>query len=603
MEIQTRDLSNKVSLLPDLPGVYLMKDAAGEIIYIGKASSLKKRVSSYFQKSDLDTKTRVLVRNIADFEYIVTDSEIEALLLESSLIKKHKPKFNVRLKDDKRYPYIAITLSEEYPRVIFTRKVLDNGNRYFGPYTDARAARKNISTINATFKLRTCTKNLPLKPHVRPCLNYQMGRCTGVCMGKMTREDYLKIVDTAGEFLEGRIDPVISGLNDLMGGYAGRLEYEKAAQVRDIISDIHKISESQNVFSPVGTDQDYIGMTIENREAVLVLFEFRGGALLGRKIFIFENVEYSQPSGIVQTFIIDYYRKAEVPLRIIIPFEIEDRETLTGYLTGLSSKKVSITTPKTADDNAVSSMIRKNIAMIIADRASSRQFSNKEKGLSELKTRLGMEEEPRIIECFDISNIMGRLAVASMVRFADGIPDKKNYRRYRIRAFGEANDPGMIHEAVSRRLQYLVNEGMELPDLVVIDGGKTQLTRAMEARDALGPGIRFISLAKRFEEIYFDPEAEPLRLPETSPALQIIQNLRDEAHRFAVTYHRLLRGKEASRSLLDEIPGIGEKSKRIILSHLKEPAKLPGMPLEDLEAIPGLGKSRALAIYGHFHPK
>jgi excinuclease ABC subunit C len=601
MGTSRQELHSRSASFPDLPGVYLMKDARGEIIYVGKASSLKKRVASYFQKNGADAKTRVLVKSIADLEYIVTDSEIEALLLESSLIKKHKPRYNVRLKDDKRYPYIAITLNEAFPRVIFTRSLVNNGNRYFGPYTDARAARKLVSMISNTFKLKTCTREIPLKNHERSCLNYQMNRCTGVCRGEMSRDDYLLIVQSAGRFLEGHVDPVIEDLQNLMARYAGGFEYEKAARVRDMIEDIHKITESQKVFTPIGADQDFVGIALRRNEALLLLFEFRSGVLLGRKVFVFENTTYSSAREIVQVFLVDYYQRAEVPGRIVVPLEIEDRKTIAGYLTSHSSHKVSLSAARTVGEKATMGMVNKNIDILVAEREARREHGDRERGLLELKGLLGMKDSPEVMECFDVSNIQGRFAVASMVRFKGGLPDKKNYRRYRIRAYDAPNDPGMIHEVVGRRLQYLLNEGHEPPDLVVIDGGKPQLSRAIEARDTLKVRTRIIALAKQLEEIHVDSGTGPLRLEESSAALKIIQHLRDEAHRFAVGYHRKLRDAHMQRSILDSIPKVGERTKKLLLRHLKEPGRIGEIPLEELESIPGLGKKTAARIYGFFH--
>ncbi|TAL37084.1 MAG: excinuclease ABC subunit UvrC [Spirochaetes bacterium] len=595
------DIPAKLASLPDLPGVYIMKDASGLIIYVGKASSLKKRVSSYFQKGDHDVKTRVLVKNIDDLEYIVTDSEIEALLLESALIKKHKPKYNIRLKDDKRYPYIAVTLSEEYPRVVFTRRIARNGNRYFGPYTDARAARGLIGMLNTTFKLKTCAKPIPLPPGERPCLNFQMKRCSGLCVGRIDRDDYLKIIDGAIGFLEGNVDPTIGKLSVLMQEYAHTMQYEKAAGLRDIIADIRALTAEQKVSAPVGTDQDLVAVTVHRGEGVLVLMEFRAGALLGRKVFIFENAEYSTPAAMIQAFLLDYYRGGDVPPRIVVPEEIEDRPSVEAHLSSLAARKVVVSTPKTQDDRGVISLIRKNIDVLIADRDSARESGDRAKGLDELRDLFALDDAPSVIECFDISNTQGTNPTASMVRFRDGAPEKSGYRRFRIRGFDAPDDPGMIHEVVSRRIQHLLNEGLELPELMVIDGGPTQLRRAVEARDALGADIRIISLAKRFEEIYSDSGAAPLRLPPSSTALRILQQIRDEAHRFAVTYHRKLRDASLTRSFLDEVPGVGDAKKRLLLKNVEVPERIKEMSVEELAAIPGLGKKAAADIYRHFH--
>lgn len=387
-------LKEKTSKAPDSPGVYLMKDEAGAVIYIGKAASLKKRLSSYFQKSDHDIKTAMLVKNIFDLEYVLTDSEIEALILENTLIKKHKPKYNIRLKDDKRYPYIAVTLSEKYPRIVMTRRATEAGDRIFGPYTDVKAARSMVSTINSIFKFRLCKRPLPLKVNERPCLNFQMQRCSGLCVGKISMEEYIEIVNKAIGFLEGKIQPVIDELNSLMAQYSSRHEYEKAARIRDIIFDIQKVSEAQKVYTPIGTDRDYTGILIQGTEAIIVLFEFRAGILLSRKISVFENIEYSDPEDIMKLFIIDNYKNTEPPPRIITQVNIKDKDLVEEYLLKKISKKVSITKSRTAEDNAIIRMIQKNLDIIASDRLSAQIVRDKRKGLMELKEVLGLKSLP-----------------------------------------------------------------------------------------------------------------------------------------------------------------------------------------------------------------
>jgi excinuclease ABC subunit C len=586
--------------LPDEPGVYLMKDDSGAIVYIGKASSLKKRVSSYFRNRDLDVKTRVLVSVVKNVEYIVTDSEIEALILESSLIKRHRPKFNIQKKDDKRYPYIAVTMDEEYPRVIFTRKLKSGGARYFGPYTDAKAARNTVSLINSIFKLRICTRDLPLKAHERPCMNFQINRCSGVCTGIISRDEYLDRVDNAVKFLEGGIDPVIKNLQEVMKRYAGGLKYERASEIRDMISDIRKISESQKVLLPVGRDQDYIGVSKYGNEGILILFEFRSGVLLGRKISVFDNAEYADAGEIISAFVPGYYESADIPPRIIAEERLPDRLLMQKYLAEKAKRRVTFARPETEDDRGIMGLIKKNIDVIAAERYAQRQSRDTMRGLEELQSLLGMDVVPRTMECFDISNLQGTDAVASMVTFKHGHPDKSGYRRYKIRGYDSADDPGMIHEVVSRRIQHLFNEDLDLPDLIVIDGGAVQLTRAVEAAHNFTSEVRIISIAKRFEEIYYDAGEAPLRLPESSPGLHIIQSIRDEAHRFAITYHRTLRSKKTTRSLLDQIQ-VGAGTKTRLLNHFKSVDNIKNASLEELKEVRGIGDKIAEKIYRSLH--
>ena len=601
MTVTGTDIRKLLPDIPLLPGVYLMKDSAGEIIYIGKASSLRKRVSSYFAKTGLDTKTRVLVSNIADIEYIVTDSEVEALILESSLVRKHKPKYNIRLKDDKRYPYIAVTLSEDYPRIIITRKLSGNGDRFFGPYTDASAARRMVTLINRTFKLKTCRKPIPLREGERPCLNFQIKRCLGTCQGTVSKEEYREIIDNVLSFLGGDIDPVIAGLKKLMDDRAGKYDYEGAAQIRDIIFDIQKISETQKVYAPVGLDQDFAGISMQRGEAVIVLMEFRKGILLGRKITVYGNIEYSAPEEILRTFLIEYYGHNDVPQKIVTALVPADRPVVERYLTDVSCRNVSLAVAKSPEEKGIMRLLQKNMDVIVAERESKHEHEDKRAGLRELQDVLMADADIVDIECFDISNIQGKYAVASMVHFTDGVPDKSQYRRFRIRSLDSPNDPAMIHEVVGRRLQYLMNEGLAMPDLMVIDGGITQLARAREAAESIGADVRIVSLAKRFEEIFTDPKGEPVRLGERSPGRKILQNIRDEAHRFAITYHRKLRDKGAVASRLDGIPGIGARRKRILFEHFKSVDNIIDAEINDIAAVPGIGKSAAEKVYRYFH--
>ena len=586
--------------IPDEPGVYLMKDNSAEIIYIGKALRLKRRVASYFQQKKNDPKTTVLVSHITDIEYIVTDSEIEALILESNLVKKHRPKFNIRLKDDKRFPYIAITLGDTYPRIIFTRKISNRKSKYYGPYTDAAAARNMVHMVNTVFKLRTCKKDFPLKKGERPCLNHQIKRCSGVCEGTISPLEYTGMLKNAMHFLDGDIDPVLADLNMSMNKYSQDMNFEKAAQIRDVIFNIQKISQTQKVSISIGQDQDFLNVGIIGSEALLVLFEFRKGVLLGRKINVFDNASLSEPRDIIRTFIMEYYQYAEIPGRIITDYSVDDRAIIEEFLTSKASKKVIISQPATPEERGILDMIKKNIGMIIADREAAKYYQNIEEGLKILQEVLSLKELPEEMVCFDISNLQGTNAVASMVTFRNGAPDKNNYRRFKIRGHEGPNDPAMIHEAVGRRIQHLVNENLPMPDLMVIDGGPTQLTRAMEAAANFNVELTIVSLAKRFEEIYVSPKEPPIRLSKDSPALKILQNLRDESHRFAITYHKNLRAKEFTSSKLDEIAGISEKTRKILLAHFESIDKIKEASLDDLAQVKGIGQKTADAIYFFF---
>ncbi len=594
------DLERIVASLPTGPGVYIMKDETGGIIYIGKASSLRKRVSSYFQKKDHDPKTSLLVKTIRGIECIVTDNEIEALILESTLIKKHRPKYNIRLKDDKRYPYIAVTLGEEFPRVIVTRRILDNGSRYFGPYTDARAARNTVEMINSIFRLKRCKNALPLKKNERPCLNDQIGRCVGPCRGTVQPSEYREIVMNVIEFLQGRVEPVLENLNAMMLSFSDKMLYERASQIRDMIYDMQKVVSEQKVSVPIGTDTDYLAAAIFGSEALLVLFEFRKGVLISRKISVYDNARYSATYDVLSNHILTRYETADIPGAIICSDDIEDRALIQEYLTGRAGHRVTVRKSLSPDEHSIIRLIMRNIDVIASERKAGRERTLLNEGLEELRHYLHLEAPPDRIECVDISNLQGTDSVASLVTFIDGEAARSQYRRYKIHGYEGANDPGMIHEVISRRLQYLMNEKLELPDLIVVDGGPTQLSRAMEARDNLNVSVAIISLAKRLEEIYVDPGGPPLLLERGSPALQILTGIRDEAHRFAITYHRKLRDRRTTASELDSA-GISESTRKALLAYFKSVEKIKSAGVDELERVPGIGKKRAIALYERMH--
>lgn len=595
------DYKRLTSALPDEPGVYLMKDSAGAVIYVGKALSLKKRVTSYFTKKDHDPKTALLVRLIDNIEFIATDNEIEALILENTLIKKNKPRFNIRLKDDKRYPYICVTLEDRYPRLIYTRNTRPGRQRCFGPYTDAKSAKAIASMINDLFMLKRCARLLPLNTGERPCLNFQMKKCSGACTGKISEEEYGALIEGAIKFLEGDVNPVIENIKREMARHSKNREYEKAAVYRDIIFGIQSISEKQKVYSHSGLDQDCAAVKLFGDEAVAVLFEFRLGVLLGRKISVFANAEHSLESELIETFIIEYYSRSEIPVKIILKKRPQGAELLERFLAGRSGKRVVIASAVSEDERGIIKLIEKNIDLIQSDRDASKKYHNPAEALIELMERLNLPAIPENIECFDISNLQGADSAASMVSFKTGIPHRSSYRRFKIKAYNSANDPAMIHEAVARRIQRLANEQLPMPDLILIDGGPAQLARAMEAAKNFDCVSKIISIAKRFEEIYVDPKKAPVRLPEGSNGLKLLQAIRDEAHRFAVTYHRKLRDRKTVKSVLDDIPDIGIAVKKILLKEFQSIDSIKQMSVEGLASARGIGETTARKIFDFFH--
>lgn len=576
-------ISERLKTLPQSPGVYLMKDERDEIIYIGKASCLKKRVSSYFQKNDIDLKTRTLVSNIQDIEFIVTDTEMEALILEDSLIKKHKPKFNIRLKDDKRYPYIAITWSEEYPRAIFTRDLRNRDNHYYGPYTNAKSVRNTLALINGLFRLKSCTKKIPLANGERPCLNHQIEKCSGICTGKITRQDYLELVHGAERFLEGDIEPVISDLTEKMRLYSEKMQFERAADIRNIIFDIQKLSEKQNISLSRRDDVDYLTVETRSTDAYALVFEFRKGVLSGRKIRIFENSSWTEKDQILRSFIVQHYESQKIPHVIISDIRSSESEILEKWLSEKSMRKVRLQEPKGADDKSVLNMVHRNLDVLIADKEADALTESKLCFIENLQKILSLDRPPFLMVCFDISNFQGTDSVASMACFKNGEPYKAGYRRYKIKTVEGANDPAMIHEAVGRYLAHVVNGDWEKPDLIVIDGGITQLSKAIEAREAFGCDIPLISIAKREELLYTDPRKEPIRISHSKEELKIIQRLRDATHDFGVSYHRKLRARRTLTSRLDEVKGIGPAKKKQLLKLFDSPQRVLEASREELK--------------------
>ena len=546
------------------PGVYLLKDDSGTIFYVGKAKSLKKRLSSYFNKKNDGSKSVFLGNRTTSFEVIATENELEALILEDALIKKHRPRFNVRMKDDKSYPYIAMT-DDNYPRLIYTRNVHGKKWKTAGPYTDSAAARNVLELAMNVFRLRRCSKKLPLAKNERPCINHQIGKCSGVCTGSVSEDEYKKRVTEAMRFIGGATDSVIKNLKNEMDELSIHMKFEKAAEIRNIIFDIQRISQKQNVSASGTDDTDYICASVKDNSALLLLFEFRSGVLSGRKIFNYENTEYTENEEICERFIYEHYSDSEfLPNRIITEAKLKSSDILQQILSKKRSK-LGIFSPRKDEERSVFRIMLKNIDLIRSEKESKKLLSDKTEALEALALSLGIEGQINTIACFDISNFQGKDSVASMSYFRNGYPDKSGYRKFKIRGYDSSNDPGMIHEAVSRYLQGIINESLDFPDMIVIDGGPTQLARALEAASNLKVSVPVVSLAKRNEEIYISPSEPPVVLSKESRSLHIMQNIRDEAHRFGVNYHRQLRSRRIISSPFDSITGIGNSSKEKLL--------------------------------------
>ena len=614
-------LQQAVRALPAKPGVYLFKNAAGEIIYVGKAVSLRDRVRSYFQKHGryVSPKVKAMVEHIADLEFIVTDSEVEALILECNLIKEHEPWYNVRLKDDKSFPYLKVT-AERFPRVMVVRRPSKEG-RNFGPYTDARAVRETLKFLRKLFPVRTCSLDLSGELNYRPCLLYHIGRCGAPCAGLQSEEEYNRLIDEVCLFLEGRHHRLIPELRAKMEAAAAKLEFERAARLRDQLQALEKVVERQKVVSDDGNDQDVIGMARSGNSLCVQVFFVRDGKLTGREHFFLEGAGDTSDAEALGAFVQQYYAEAAfVPREILLPEELEDQEVLAEWLSRRRGGKVTLRVPKRGEKRRLVEMVTHNAVLVLGESEAKRArvLERRSQALTQLQELFGLEEPPRRIEAYDISNTQGQDAVGSMVVFIDGEPANAEYRQFKIRDIEGPNDFAMMHQVISRRFMRGLKEREELaalpagerdaqarkarfadfPDLVIIDGGKGQLGAARDALRELNlEEIPTAGLAERLEEIYVEDQPEPIRLPDDSPALQLLQHIRDEAHRFALNYHRKLRSKRQSRSVLDEIEGVGPKRKKELIKHFGSVRAVREASLEALKAVPGLPAAVAERIY------
>lgn len=593
----TDELQEKLQLLPDKPGVYLMKDAQGRIIYVGKAINLRNRVRSYFQSSrNHSPKVQALVARIIDLEYIVTASEIAALILECNLIKQHHPKYNISLRDDKSYPYIKVT-SEDYPRVFATRKVLKDGARYFGPYTSAGAVHETLRLLKKLFPLRSCRK----LDAQRPCLEYHIKRCLAPCSGQVNVEEYQAMIKAVCLFLEGRSDALARNLRRRMDQAAGQLQFELAAKLRDQLTAVEKITEKQNIVTGSG-DQDAIGLARTALGNCVQVFFIRSGKMVGRDHFLLSGGEDETDEAMLTAFIKQYYNQAAfIPREILLPLDLAEQQLLADWLTGSKGSRVAVETPKRGTKKDIVHMATDNAAIVLEEQAGKIQSRNEqtEGAVRELGQYLGLLQPPERMECFDISHIQGSETVASMVVFEGGLPKKSDYRRFKLRTVeGKPDDFKSMQEVVHRRYREAAEP---LPDLIIIDGGKGQLSSALEVIRGVGlHEIPVIGLAKEFEHIFREGSGDPLILPRHSQALYLIQRIRDEAHRFAITYHRKLRAKRNLVSVLDHVSGIGAKRRKALWEAFGSLSKMKEASAEELAAVPGMNLPAAQAVYEFF---
>ena len=573
--------------LPKKPGVYIMRNAEGEIIYIGKAKNLLNRVRSYFREKLDRPKTQILMSHFDSLEYILTNSEKEALILEANLIKKHHPRYNVQLKDDKRYPYVKIT-DEKFPRLVITRNITKNGV-YYGPFTDVGSVKRTVKFLKSLFKIRTC-RNMN-----GPCLNAQIDLCYAPCDGRITEEEYAEIINKIDLFFQGKYSTIVKNLKKEMAEAALKEEYEKAAVLRDQINSIEEIMEKQFVdLVDDDLDQDVIATAQGENNIVVIIMPVRNGKITGRDDFLMSGSEYDSTSEILSAFIQQYYGyNRHVPKQILLPEEIDDKELLEEWLADLRGNKVYIKVPQKGVKLRLVKMAEKNAEIII------HQKKKLENSLIELKKYLKLEKIPHVIEGYDISNISGKFAVGSKVSFKDAKPNKKMYKQFKMETPGP-NDFAMMKELLTRRLKLI--ESDPEPDLIVIDGGKGQLGMACSVLEELNlTHIPIIGLAKEFEEIYLPNTSRPIIIPKNNRALHLLQQVRDESHRFAITYHRKLRSKNISQSSLDDIKGIGKKRKINLLREFGTIENIKNASLEELQKVEGMSKNSAQNVFDYYH--
>ena len=604
-------INEKLKYIPDKSGVYFMKDEKNNIIYIGKAKSLKKRVNSYFTKSNKDVKTTALVEHIADFDYIITENEVEALIFEAEMIRKHKPHYNILLKDQKSFPFVAIT-NERFPRIIKARNVInkENANKfrnYYGPYVESEKVNNIIKFMTDNFKFRRCKLDFPLKRPIRPCLYYHIGKCTAPCANLITEEDYDKTVEEASMILDGGIDKLVSNLKKEMESYAKKLEFEKAKDIRDKIDTLKSINVEQNIYIQENEDMDILGIYGEKGNYIIVILSVKDGRLADRKDFSLKdssnlsslnNDNNSIYSDIVSAFFSQYYIYANlIPNTILTEVKINDITVIKDYLKKISGKAVKIKFDETK--KGLINIANNNAKHLFEEKILVKEIPL---GINRLKEIFKLSKTPNIIESFDIAHIQGAYTMAGMVRFVNGISDNKNYRLFNMKTVEGIDDFASIKEAVYRRYKRLKEEKLKFPDLILIDGGRGQLNSAIEALKELEiKGQPIMALAKKFEEIYLPNREEPVLLEDNEPARLFLQKVRDETHRFVNTSHGKKRSREMIRSELESISGLGRSGIEKLYSHFINIENIRNASLESIRNIPGISYKVANNIYEHFH--
>lgn len=607
MEDKLFDIEEELKKLPNSPGVYIMHDSHDNILYVGKAVNLHNRVRQYFRTGhghNNSAKIAKMVSQIAYFEYIVTSSEMEALVLECNLIKEHRPKYNTMMTDDKGYPYIRVTVEEDYPRLLYSHSMKRDKSKYFGPYTNAKAVKDILDLLNRIYKLRTCNKRLPKEiGKDRPCLYYQIGQCDAPCNGYISVEDYRKNVQKAINFLNGEYKETLSALNSDMKRYAAEMEFEKAAEIRDLIDSINHITDKQKMNNTNGEDRDVIAFATNETDTVVSIFFVREGKLLGREHHHM-NVDMTEaPAHILNAFVEQFYSGTPyLPREIVVPLEIEDQHIIEEYLSKRRGTNVKILVPQKGDKHKLLKLAEDNAKLVLEQDMEriKRQEKRTIGATKEIAEILGIESASRM-EAFDISNISGTLSVASMVVFENGKPKKNAYRKFRLKTVTGPDDYASMKEVLSRRF---TDEKLDvLPDVIMMDGGKGQVNVALMVLDSLGLEIPVCGMVKddnhRTRALYYNNEE--VEFPKGSEAILMVTALQDEAHRFAIEYHKQLRRTNQVRSILDEIPGVGPTRRKALLKYFKDVDNIRGATVEELTAVPEISKSTAEYIYRFFH--
>ncbi len=627
-EARDQQLGAILRQLPTSPGVYLMKGADGRVLYVGKADSLRSRVRSYFgSKVALDARIVRMTQEVADVDYIVTDTVSEAFLLEGNLIKEHRPRFNIRLRDDKSYPFVKITLGEDFPRIVRTRKLTRDGSRYFGPYASASSVDETLKLLRKIFPFRTCNLDIPEGKRVleRPCLLYYINRCQGPCIQAIEKAPYRATIGQIVDFLDGKQEPIAAQLRREMGEHSEALRFEQAATSRDKLRAVERTMEAQKMAAFSRAEHDVIGLAREEDEACIQVMQVRNGKLIGREHFIVEGARDVTDAEVLGSFLQQYYASTDaLPRAVLTPLVPAEADDLAAYLADRRGVRVTISVPERGEKRRLVALATRN-AVEALERERTEWLADtarRDEALPDLATELRLAEPPARIECYDMSNIQGTSAVGSMVVFIDGRPEPKEYRRFRIRSGDTPDDFRMMAEVLRRRFSRVAKlrsetgalsldavgadevpeddadrpreAGWAVPDLVIVDGGKGQLSAAMGVMDQLGiTDVPVVGLAKRFEELHLPGQAAPVVLPRRSQALYLVQRIRDEAHRFAITYHRDVRGKRALRSELDDVDGIGPGRKKALLKRFGSVRRIREASVEEVAATPGISRELA----------